>query len=276
MYALERICLCINQDRPITQSERDLLHQELVDITSNEAQLLYVDLCAIVDSVETKLQPSLNTLTFEYTHSNCVNFYQQMMEVGNFVDRVADAMTYTSEQRQEKWNAEVTLHEQLCKKHKTVSEFFNTWSQFLLSSRQINEHAYQQILLQVPTNPKLEWQIVIASSVVVLQSKPRTWWSGVQITKLSKIEQQALVHKLDICRSFAPEIIDDLRMKLNCAIFYTIDPNLKLQDPRIQPKHKPHKMRYWRKKVYNFIFSRQRRKQNACRQRTVLTCLNIV
>ena len=277
MISLEQICLRIQTGDPITQTERHLLDQELHLITCNTAQFIYCDLCAIVNSIEIQEESTFRILNLEYTPANYANFYHQIMEIGTFVDRVADSITLTTEERHEKWENENSMYEQKCKLHQTQSTFFSTWSQYQLESRTTNEKAYKKILPQILPTTNIEWQLVIVLPLSALQGKPRALWSGIQISKLSQIEQQALVHKLDTCRSFAPDIIDDLRMYLRCAIFYQLYPDKKKQDPRL-----PHNTLRVRKSKIPCIqrvttaFGRicLRFKKKKQRKKTILACLD--
>jgi len=210
----------------ITEIKRKRIYDVLSNIDSKDALILYKDMCYLYicacndEQVDNEY---VEKLTMDYSPS----FIKSIVDVGNIIEKLADASCLDQDTRKQKWTEEnqKLYHDKIS--HKENAEIINSWSSFSLSSRTENEKAYTLLRSQVsqinlPPTMQVDlsenWGQVIMLNTDALQKKPPHFFHTIHTNKLSILQKRALSHKLKLIQNIIPieqrNIINQLDMEI--------------------------------------------------------------
>lgn len=191
-----------DRQQPMTRGDRQLLQAMLGEISEECAFKLYSDISYLYICMATYTPPDKSAMILLDRIYN-YRFLQGLVNVGTFMEKLADATSTSPSTRQQKWKYEEDYLDTLRAQHKKNSDWHTKWSQFLFASREINAQAYRTVYDTID-NPKLDWQIVIKSSVQTLSTKPNIFYTNLQLNKLASLEKRAMLHKYSLMYNVLP------------------------------------------------------------------------
>ena len=248
------MCLSLQSEQPILVSNRTRLDEEIGKMDSDIAKLLYIDLCRV--QIAAHNNTSVHNLTLldgllDWSSAETVRkFHSAFIDNGQLVDKIADSIEMTRQERFRKWTSQKELEESSACNQRELSRRQKEWSTFMYNSRDMNRKAYEEvraILMQDPPKRHREWHSVILESAEQLERKNMPFWWGLQTGALSTVEKRAVCHKLALCMGSSGMIIQERFVNLMADLFAA---------QHSHPVHRRYRLSFFRR-VLKHLFRKQ-------------------
>jgi len=202
----------------IKDEDRDKLYDIVTIMGTDEAAILYKDLCYLYICVVNEQIPEQNQLTLlSSNYKSC--FIRSLIDVGSLIDKIADAASSISvDIRSKKLESERQQRKSSITDQQENASFSEKWSSFLLASRKKNKLAYELTQKQIQ-NYEQTWQKIICMEIDILKSKPPIFFHGLQTKNLTIQQKRALIYKLTLVKSANPKYIQERINTLTREVF---------------------------------------------------------
>ena len=208
-----------NSQNSISEKNRSKIMNLIANMDSNEALILYKDLCYLYICACNDEHPDkskIEKLTFNYSSS----FIKSLVDIGDLMEKLADASYLDQTSRKDKWLEEQKQLEIETLSHKANANIMKSWSSFSLSSRIENEKAYMFLRSQKSQiNLNETWGEIIMLSIPELQTKPPHFFNTIYTRNLSLLQKRALIHKLKTIQNIIPKSTRNMINELDVQIF---------------------------------------------------------
>ena len=188
----------------ISDCQRHKLYHIIInDLKEEDAKTIYKDLCYIYICTSNEEVPSVENLTL-LTHKYDPHFIKSLLDVGNLIDRLADACVMNVADRKRKYSEKDIEQKQKGKIQRQASEFNAKWSEYLFKSRAQNLQAYLLVYHKLITQsfPYSDWRNIIVDNDI--KQRPPSYFMNIQTKDLTILEKKALIHKLNAIYQHIP------------------------------------------------------------------------
>tara|TARA_B100000482_G_C12610589_1_gene298860 strand:+ start:353 stop:1150 length:798 start_codon:yes stop_codon:yes gene_type:complete len=211
----------------INEKKRKKMCELITNMDSKEASIIYKDLCYLYICACNDEHPDkskIEKLTLDYSSS----FIKSIVDVGDLIEKLADASCLDKSTRRQKWLEEQTKLNLDALSHMKNANKIKSWSSFSLSSRSENEKAYLLLRSQIsqinlPPCMKIDssqtWGQIIMLSIPELQAKPPHFFHTIHTQGLSLLQKRALTHKLNLIYNIIPTSTRNIINEINVQIF---------------------------------------------------------
>ena len=198
-------------------------------IRSEEAQILYTDLCKVQLALDGELKPKLHFLESIVNVENLEDlrhFCAIIIDNGKIVDTVADCVELAPEARARKWKQEATAWNNDAALHRRYSDLHTKFSAFVLRSREEHAQAYMLVRTNLQQSTLADASLSPFEKIILytperLGRMDRQFWNEFQLSRLSIPQKKAVCHKLKLCQPFStcPALIHQHQTALTQSLF---------------------------------------------------------
>jgi hypothetical protein len=190
--------------------DKEIMSDMLRKISHDDATLLYQDCCKLYCS------ESINDCYF-FTIEFDKKFINSLIEIGTFMDKLSDAITYNESERTRKWDEESKVYNKEIKEHKSQSTAQTRWSNYMYEMRDETKRSYESVLMNLD-DVQEDWKIVLRESKENLSARGKLFFSNISTTKLTCEEKKALLYKFSQIYNVLPMssrlMMNDLAVEL--------------------------------------------------------------
>ena len=231
----------------------DVFKPCILNLTSEKAKILYIDICKVQIAVYENKQPVGLAMLSDVLNwediKNVVRFHNIIIANGRIPELVADCIELPTKERQKRWVSDVNNQKLMITHHKENTDYLKRLSEFRIITRSTNQEAYDNLRerLAIVTPPPLaDWTKVILWTPERLAQESRNFWRGLMVARCSNEEKCALIHKLTMCQSISACPTEIIRHR------DTLSTEQFLEWQREQKKTQPRILRILTR-LYNFV-----------------------
>ena len=205
---------------------RSVFNAYLKIISKEEANLLYQVFVAMVVYSLTELcefctekNISLNWLP-EVSDITINRFVASFITIGDMMEKLADCLELDEKERCHKWRENDAKLHRISVMHSFETRYHEAKSRFLFRSRRKNKLAYHAVRRTIK-KPVENWEILLKYTIEDISTQPLTFWSQIQVSKLSVSCRRAIVYKLEEVKNknFLPDVAKSLLKSMNTDLF---------------------------------------------------------
>lgn len=223
------ICGAIEKGQKIDDAAFDMLERACGGMSSEEARIVYEDLCKIQLAHEGRTKHVVLGTLSQYINLKDVDsvdlFHATLVANGRLCERVADCIELPIEQRLHKWKTQRLDLDAMAQQHRIDSEYVRAWSTYLYESRHLNKAAYERVRARLegaPTAARPEWQSVVLDEDAELAARDKTFWYAVQTGHIQLEEKRAVMHRFNELKHCAGDVLHRRTTELYMEIFYDL------------------------------------------------------